>query len=107
MKDTLGGLRGCTAVRRDEPGVFVYEATFGGLEGIPRWLCRRPIADGASVKRISAHGGCLGTNRRRRTWQAAKSLGELQASIDPGMSEWGNPARVVPRHPEREANPGN
>jgi hypothetical protein len=42
------------------------------------------------VKRISAHGGCLGTDRRRRTWQAAKSFGELQASIDPEISEWGN-----------------
>jgi hypothetical protein len=62
---------------------------------------------GASVKRESAQGGCLGTSRRRRTWQAAKSLGELQASVDPGMSEWGNPAGVIPRHPEREANPGN
>jgi hypothetical protein len=37
-------------------------------------------------------------SRRRRTWQAARSLGELQASVDPGMSEWGNPARVIPRH---------
>jgi hypothetical protein len=48
------------------------------------------------VKWISAHGGCLGTSRRRRTWQAAKSFGELQASIDPEMSEWGNPAGAVP-----------
>jgi hypothetical protein len=53
---------------------------------------------GASVKRESAQGGCLGTSRRRRTWQAAKSLGELQASVDPGVSEWGNPAEVVLRH---------
>ena len=59
------------------------------------------------VKRISAHGGCLGTSRRRRTWQAAKSLGELQASVDPGVSEWGNPAGVILRHSERRANPGN
>jgi hypothetical protein len=44
------------------------------------------------VKRESAHGGCLGTERRGRTWQAAKSFGELQASVDPEMSEWGNPA---------------
>ena len=58
-------------------------------------------AEGLLVKRISAHGGCLGTSRRGRTWQAAKSLGELQASEDPGMSEWGNPAGVVPRHPLR------
>jgi len=48
------------------------------------------------VKQESAHGGCLGTSRRRRTWQAAKSFGELQASKDPEMSEWGNPAGAVP-----------
>jgi hypothetical protein len=27
---------------------------------------------------------------------SAKSLGELTASIDPGMSEWGNLAGVLP-----------
>ena len=27
-----------------------------------------------------------------------KCLGELQTRIDPGMSEWGNPARVMPRY---------
>src|SRR5713101_8302310 len=43
------------------------------------------------VKLLRAYGGCLGARRRRRTWQAAKSLGELQASFDPGVSEWGNP----------------
>ena len=59
------------------------------------------------VKRESAHGGCLGTDRRGRTWQAAKSFGELQASVDPEMSEWGNPAGVMPCHSERRANPGN
>jgi len=46
-------------------------------------------------------------SRRRRTWQAARSLGELQASVDPGMSEWGNPAGVNLRHRESGANPGN
>ena len=55
---------------------------------------------GASVKQESAQDGCLGRSRRRRTWQAAKSLGELQASVDPGMSEWGNPAEVILRHPK-------
>ena len=29
------------------------------------------------IKRISACGGCLGDHRRRRTWQPAKSCGEL------------------------------
>ena len=43
------------------------------------------------VKEISAHGGCLGSKRRRKTWQPAKSVGELATSIDPMVSEWGNP----------------
>jgi len=45
------------------------------------------------VKLLRAYGGCLGANRRRRTWQAAKSFGEPQAGFDPEMSEWGNPSR--------------
>ena len=101
MLDTLGGPWACDLSRGRGALLslgcsFTSKATFGGLEGDP--AAAIAAAGGASVKRISAHGGCLGTNRRRRTWQAAKSLGELQASIDPGMSEWGNPARVVPRH---------
>ncbi len=43
------------------------------------------------VKRIRANGGYLGTQRRRRTWQPTKYSGELAASIEPEMSEWGNP----------------
>jgi hypothetical protein len=43
------------------------------------------------VKEISAQGECLGSKRRRKTWQPAKSLGELATSFDPGVSEWGNP----------------
>ena len=50
------------------------------------------------VKIIRAYGGCLGVRRRRRTWQAAKCHGELQASIDPWISEWGNPAEANLRH---------
>ena len=50
------------------------------------------------IKRIRAQGGCQGTDCRRRTWQAAKSLGEPQAGIDPRISEWGNPAGVMPGH---------
>ena len=46
---------------------------------------------GYMVKKLSAQGGCLGSKRRRKTWQPAKSLGELATSFDPGMSEWGNP----------------
>ena len=46
---------------------------------------------GYMVKEISAHGGCLGSKRRRKTWQPAKSLGESATDFDPGISEWGNP----------------
>lgn len=42
------------------------------------------------VKERSAQGGCLGSKRRRKTWQPAKSPGELATSIDPGTSEWGD-----------------
>ena len=47
------------------------------------------------VKKRSANGGCLGSKRRRRTWNPAKSSGELESSINPEMSEWGNPAVVI------------
>jgi len=48
----------------------------------------------AKVKIQRAYGGCLGARRRRRTRQAAKSHGELQASIEPWISEWGNPVEA-------------
>jgi tellurite resistance protein len=47
------------------------------------------------IKRISAYDGCLGSQRRRRTWQPAKSSGELATNADPEMSEWGNPPVMV------------
>lgn len=43
------------------------------------------------VKEISAQGECLGSKRRRKTWQPAKSFGESATDIDPEVSEWGNP----------------
>jgi hypothetical protein len=46
------------------------------------------------VKKRSANGGCLGSKRRRRTWNPAKSSGELETCVDPEVSEWGNPAYV-------------
>ena len=55
------------------------------------WLVGRRLTD----KILRAHGGCLGMGRRRRTCQAAKSHGELHRSVDPWMSEWGNPPRVI------------
>ena len=47
------------------------------------------------VKRNTADGGYLDTQRRRRTWRPTKSFGELAASGDPKISEWGNP-KVLP-----------
>lgn len=47
------------------------------------------------VKKRSANGGCLGSKRRRRTWNPAKSYGELETSVEPWMSEWGNPAAAM------------
>jgi hypothetical protein len=52
-----------------------------------------PERDGFAIKRLRAPGGCLGTERRRKTWHPAISLGELGANFDPRISEWGNPAR--------------
>jgi hypothetical protein len=43
-----------------------------------------------TVKLRRARGGCLGAKRRRRTWTAAKSFGELLTSVDPEVSESGN-----------------
>ena len=43
------------------------------------------------VKLIRTDGGYLGTPRRRRTWRPTKSFGELAASTEPKISEWGNP----------------
>ena len=33
------------------------------------------------VKQLSAYGGCLGSQRRRRTWKSAKSVGELTTRV--------------------------
>ena len=51
------------------------------------------------AKIVRAYGGCLGDICRRRTRQAAKSCGEVQMTIDPQISEWSNPAGVIPSHP--------
>ena len=42
-------------------------------------------------REISAQSECLGSKRRRKTWQPAKSPGELATSDNPRISEWGNP----------------
>ncbi len=48
------------------------------------------------AKMLRAHGGCLGMGRRRRTWPAAISCGEVQTTFDPQISEWGNLSGVMP-----------
>ena len=47
----------------------------------------------STVKLQRAHGGCLGDERRRRTWTAALSSGERRTRYDPEISEWDNPWR--------------
>ena len=51
------------------------------------------------VERSRARGGCLGAEGRRRTRGTAKSRGEPSTGVDPRVSEWGNPPRVMPGHP--------
>ena len=64
----------------------------GGIS-VFRTACQKDFM----VKLIRAHGGCLGTGRRRRTRLAAISLGEpLNRRYHPGISEWGNPSGVIP-----------
>src|SRR5215831_2815247 len=48
------------------------------------------------VKLQRAYGGCLGSQRRRRTWTAAISSGEPLTGFDPEISEWGNPTGECP-----------
>ena len=59
---------------------------------------RDPVRGGGGTGAVrdkyrKAHGGCLGSRRRRRARQAAKSRGEARTAHDPRMPEWGNPAR--------------
>ena len=44
------------------------------------------------MKLVRAYGGCLGARSRRRTWMAAKSLGELSSSVRAGDIRMGKPA---------------
>jgi len=46
------------------------------------------------AKLVRANGGCLGVKRRRKTWQAAISLGELHAHFDPEISELPREGRI-------------
>src|SRR5439155_26031960 len=54
------------------------------------------------IKRVRAHGGYLGTGRRRRTWEDEINLWELQTSCDPRIYEWGNSVGRKAKHTERK-----
>lgn len=79
----------------------------------PSCSCERELYRwNEGIKRESAHGGCLGIRRRRRTRQAAKIRGEAQRARDPRDSEWDNPRGATRASPGRthrpeEANPAN
>jgi hypothetical protein len=84
---------------------------FGMLGKKDTWYHSGPwhkIAEAQPRKLGRAHGGCLGSQRRRRARQAAINRGEAQIAIDPRVPEWGNPVRAsVPPRRKRGANPGN
>ena len=65
------------------------ESKFFEREPRGNCLAKKQMSE-EKVKIQRAYGGCLGTRRRRRTRPAAKSHGELQANLDPWISEWGN-----------------
>lgn len=47
------------------------------------------------IKRLRARDGCLGTCWRRRTDRPRKITVSCQKSVDPWVSEWGNPIEVM------------
>ena len=67
--------RGVAELRQAENDAAMDEKIRSGDAG----TFRRDII---KIKRTRAQGGCQGTIRRRRTWQAAKSYEEPQAGID-------------------------
>ena len=56
------------------------------------WISNDSVGTIIWSSEIRVYGGCLGVSRRRRPWQAAKSDGKEQTSIEPSIAEWGNPA---------------
>ena len=96
-------LDNCT-VKKDSEKTSLGKRNFTGLRSLlPKFLRNFDSCSMASVTQIErfghlrtiglridekiklqrAQGGCPGTIRRRRTWQAAKSYGEPQAGTDP------------------------
>lgn len=57
------------------------------------------------VKLQRANGGYLGTQRRRRTSRPTKRSGELEASIEPEISEWDNPKILLSKSIALESQP--
>jgi hypothetical protein len=58
------------------------------------------VVDRKIDKRLRARGGCLGTCRRRRTYRPRKNTGSCLESVDPYVSEWGNPIGVASYNPD-------
>ena len=46
-----------------------------------------------TIKRLRAHGGCLGAKSRRRTWAAAISPGEVLTNLRSRDFRMGKPTR--------------
>ena len=91
-------------VRKDD-GSRVPPAHAGPVErpGPAGRRSERAGEDQVSVVKLErVCGGCLGAERRRRTWPAAISSGEVQATFDPEISECGNAMRVNPHDPSDE-----
>ena len=51
------------------------------------------------IKILRAYGGLLGIHVDEGRGYATICFGELLASFDPEISEWGNPHRVMSMHP--------
>ena len=70
-------------------------ANFTGILGFKQESIENALGEKAKVRQGKAYGGCLGVQRRRRAWQAARSHGERQAGNEPWIPEWGNPAGAI------------
>ena len=68
-------LENCTKAKKGICAVRAFAR--GGVQHRPRSRARKEL----TVKIVRAHGGCLGTRSRRRTWTAAISRGEALNSL--------------------------
>ena len=68
-------LENCTIAKKG-----IYAARAFGCGGVKHRPCLRARKE-LTVKMLRAHGGCLGTRSRRRTWTAAISRGEALNSL--------------------------